>query len=679
MSVVGPARDIVGLGAWAVRWLGRRRSCRRPPWPSPSATARDTSTARATVSSRCSSWPCSWLPASWSFAGYGSPPPTPMPSAPQSLRFGPWLAVGAYFIPIANLIMPLQSMRDTWKASVEPRDWEIVEVPAILGWWWFFWLAGNIAGVAAFRLSDAEAYPALGEAAATLTIVSDGLTVAACALLAVIVRRYVGAATGPRRVRRLVAQASNRRSQFATARGSSPGRLPGRTFDRPRPATAPWRTASLARRRSRARSSFDLDRRGLDALRRQRNAEPLAERGDRLDQRLALLVGFEQPDEAVVDLDPVERQRLGDGSARHIRCRSRRSRCRSPAPAGSGCWPACTRRSAIRQLSGISSSSRRAGKFVSDRMRSRRCASSGSLNWTADMLTAIFRCAGQFFAASSACSITDSEISPIRPLVSATSRKADGSSMPLRRMLPARERLEALHLARSPARRSAGSTARTRRPRSRGGFRPRAPPACRVRSPSPRRTRRSGSCRRSWPRTSPGRRGAAASAARAIALQAGDADRGADGDDRVLQRGSAATIPRAAVSASRRGRLPRARATVQQHGELVAAQPHAAVLRRAAGADLVGGRHQHRVARLVAVQVVDPLELVEVEQQQRDVLFAAGQQLAGDDVQVAAVVQPGHLVEVREMADPALGGVPLARTIPRAAPSGATRTAAARR
>jgi hypothetical protein len=56
------------------------------------------------------------------------------------------------------------------------------------------------------------------------------------------------------------------------------------------------------------------------------------------------------------------------------------------------------------------------------------------------------------------------------------------------------------------------------------------------------------------------------------------------------------------------------------------------------------------------VQVVDPLELVEVHQQQRDVLLAALEQLAGDDVQVAAVVQPGHLVVVREVADPELGG-----------------------
>jgi hypothetical protein len=206
MSGVGPARDIVGLGAWAVRWLVAQAIL--------SAVAVAVALGRDPISRA--------VAVALGFDPEVSYDPGVSPGAglvallqfavflvagfvvlrwiwfatanahafgAQSLRFGPWLAVGAYFIPIANLVMPLQSMRDTWKASVEPRDWEIVEVPAILGWWWAFWLAGNIAGIAAFRLSDAEEFPGLNEAAATLTIVSDALTVVASVLLAVIVRR----------------------------------------------------------------------------------------------------------------------------------------------------------------------------------------------------------------------------------------------------------------------------------------------------------------------------------------------------------------------------------------------------------------------------------------------------------------------------------------------------------
>jgi hypothetical protein len=189
MSVVGPARDIVGLGAWAVRWLG----------------------AQAILSAVAVAVALGYGTGYQDSPGYGLVALLQLAVfliagivvlrwiwfatanthafGAQSLRFGPWLAVGAYFIPIANLIMPLQSMCDTWKASVEPRDWEIVKVPAIFGWWWFFWLTSNIAGVAAFRLSDPGDFPGLDQAAATLTIVADGLTVAASVLLAGIVRR----------------------------------------------------------------------------------------------------------------------------------------------------------------------------------------------------------------------------------------------------------------------------------------------------------------------------------------------------------------------------------------------------------------------------------------------------------------------------------------------------------
>ncbi len=107
----------------------------------------------------------------------------------QGLRCGPWLAVGSFFIPIANLVMPFQSMRDVWKASVEPRDWEVVKAPPLLGWWWLFWLAGNITGIVAFRLADVERYPDVGRTPETLMTLSDASTFAASLLLAAIVRQ----------------------------------------------------------------------------------------------------------------------------------------------------------------------------------------------------------------------------------------------------------------------------------------------------------------------------------------------------------------------------------------------------------------------------------------------------------------------------------------------------------
>src|SRR5690606_32006926 len=110
------------------------------------------------------------------------------------------------------------------------------------------------------------------------------------------------------------------------------------------------------------------------------------------------------------------------------------------------------------------------------------------------------------------------------------------------------------------------------------------------------------------------------------ALQAGDADRGADRDDRVTRADR--NLQRVDELVSQQPRLLSTGAqAVEQHDEFVAAQPHAAILRRAAGADLFGGRDEHRIADLVTVEIVDGLELVEVDQQQRDVLLPADKQL----------------------------------------------------
>lgn len=107
----------------------------------------------------------------------------------ENLSAGPKLAVASYFIPIVNLVMPFQAMRDVWKASVEPRNWEVVKTPPVLGWWWLFWLVGNILGLVSFRLTDSVEFPEAGPIAEKLLTASDVCTIAASLLLATIVRR----------------------------------------------------------------------------------------------------------------------------------------------------------------------------------------------------------------------------------------------------------------------------------------------------------------------------------------------------------------------------------------------------------------------------------------------------------------------------------------------------------
>ena len=61
-----------------------------------------------------------------------------------------------------------------------------------------------------------------------------------------------------------------------------------------------------------------------------------------------------------------------------------------------------------------------------------------------------------------------------------------------------------------------------------------------------------------------------------------------------------------------------------QDGELIPAEPDARRFRGAGLLDAPGGDLQHVVARRVPLLVVDPLEMIEVDQQQRVVAGVAG-------------------------------------------------------
>jgi hypothetical protein len=107
----------------------------------------------------------------------------------QGLGPSPGWAVGWYFVPIACLGMPFVAMKEIWKASIEPRDWEIVKSTPLLGWWWTFWIFSNLTGLVAFRLEAEETSTEVMSYVETLTIVSDGTFVPASLLLAAIVGR----------------------------------------------------------------------------------------------------------------------------------------------------------------------------------------------------------------------------------------------------------------------------------------------------------------------------------------------------------------------------------------------------------------------------------------------------------------------------------------------------------
>ena len=60
------------------------------------------------------------------------------------LRYTPAWAVGWCFVPIANLWMPYQVMRELWCANRNPGGWQYDSANRLLILWWLLWLASMI-------------------------------------------------------------------------------------------------------------------------------------------------------------------------------------------------------------------------------------------------------------------------------------------------------------------------------------------------------------------------------------------------------------------------------------------------------------------------------------------------------------------------------------------------------
>jgi len=97
----------------------------------------------------------------------------------KSQGYSPGWAVGSFFVPIANLFMPYQAMKEIWKKS-RPANSESLSFsnspPGFFPAWWAFWLTSNFATNIHFRMSGAQAPR---EAAIIVGIVSEVLSIAA--------------------------------------------------------------------------------------------------------------------------------------------------------------------------------------------------------------------------------------------------------------------------------------------------------------------------------------------------------------------------------------------------------------------------------------------------------------------------------------------------------------------
>lgn len=88
----------------------------------------------------------------------------------KGMEFTPGWSIGYYFIPILTLWKPYQAMKEIWKVSHNPRNWQSENVSSLLVIWWFLWIVTNMLGQVVFRMSNgAEGLPEL----MTLNLVSQ--------------------------------------------------------------------------------------------------------------------------------------------------------------------------------------------------------------------------------------------------------------------------------------------------------------------------------------------------------------------------------------------------------------------------------------------------------------------------------------------------------------------------
>jgi hypothetical protein len=114
----------------------------------------------------------------------------------DGLMGSPGLSVAWFFIPIAFLFMPYAVVRDTWKASAAPRDWQGQPTEPLIFFWWAAMLIAYITGAVSWRIAmegDYEIMAALG----VLDLVSNAMAAAAALLGALVVTRIQGLQVSP--------------------------------------------------------------------------------------------------------------------------------------------------------------------------------------------------------------------------------------------------------------------------------------------------------------------------------------------------------------------------------------------------------------------------------------------------------------------------------------------------
>jgi hypothetical protein len=67
----------------------------------------------------------------------------------RGARFGPGWSIGSWFIPFANLVIPVLIVQDFWRGSSSDHargdpGWRRASASALVGWWWAAWIVSIV-------------------------------------------------------------------------------------------------------------------------------------------------------------------------------------------------------------------------------------------------------------------------------------------------------------------------------------------------------------------------------------------------------------------------------------------------------------------------------------------------------------------------------------------------------
>jgi len=103
------------------------------------------------------------------------------------IEYSSGLAVGSFFIPFANLVIPYRAVKELWQKSGPPDEALFSEpgAPALFPIWWTFWLLASFAGNLSMRLTLNEKVP--DSSATVVSVAASALSIVAaiCAYLVV--------------------------------------------------------------------------------------------------------------------------------------------------------------------------------------------------------------------------------------------------------------------------------------------------------------------------------------------------------------------------------------------------------------------------------------------------------------------------------------------------------------